>query len=178
MTSLPALLPTFAQHTMKIIKFGIPALLFFQSCGINDDQDNESRSLIRNCDELCINYYEPKDSFAFITTDTLTIDIFKELITQDNQILDDSCSVTQKLIYKDKGKVIFTALVSILNVKDSISCNHVFYTVGKKLHGHKLTYRAGMSIDAIYSHKINPKSNPWPGADTSRFHYQNFHNNR
>ena len=133
--------------------------------------------LFEKCDELNIVYYS-KDTFVFKTLDTSSIKNFAGLITYDNENITDTCEVTEQLIFKSKGREIFSAQVSIENIKDTISCNYASYFLDAKLYRHRLTYRTGMGIDEIYWHKVDPEGNPWRGIDSSKFHYEDIKNNR
>lgn len=125
-------------------------LLFFaQSCEPKQEQSKEKHLLLERCDELNILYYS-KDTFVVKTFDTSSIKKYAELITYENESNIDTCAVTEQLIFKNKGKQIFTAQVSIKNIRDTISCNTVRYFLNSKIYRHRLTYRTGMGIDAIY----------------------------
>ena len=162
---------------MKILLSILTTLLITQSCQTKQEQNNYSKSLLKQCDELDIIYYT-KDTFAFKTFDTSSIKNFAELITNDNESNIDTCEATEQLIFKNKGQQIFIAQVSIKNIKDSSSCNYVAYSLDRKTYRHRLTYRTGMGIDEIYSHKVDPKNNPWTGVDSTKFQYEKRQNNR
>ena len=162
---------------MKFLSAILATLFLLQSCGTKQKQNNSSKSLVRQCDELDIVYYT-KDTFVYKTIDTATINFFKELVTLDNEKLSDTCEPTGQLIYKNKGQNIFIADVSTKNIKDSISCEYVTYNIDNKKYRHRLTYRHGMSIDGIYWRKVDPTGNPSVGLDTTKFKYQEKKNNR
>ena len=96
----------------------------------------------------------------------------------DNESFGDTCEITEQLIFKSKGKPIFSANVSTENIRDNISCNNVNYFLDSKMYKHRLTYQTGMGIDEIYWHKVNPQSNKWSGVDTTKFHYEPIKNYR
>jgi len=162
---------------MKFLLSILATIFLLQSCQTKQQQDNPSKSLVGQCDELDIVYYT-KDTFAYKTIDTSAINFFKELITLDNEKLSDTCETTGQLIYKNKGQNIFVANFSTKNIKDSISCEYVTYNIDNKRYRHRLTYRHGMSIDEIYVHKVDPKGNPWTGVDSTKFNYEEIKNNR
>lgn len=129
-----------------------------------------SSSLLIQCDELDIVYYS-KDTFVYKTTDTSGINFFKELITSENEKLRDTCKPTGKLVFKNKGIEILDANLAI---GDSVGCQYVTYSIKNKMHGHRLTYRQGMALDGIYWRKVDPKSNPSTGLDTSKYRYEEY----
>ncbi len=67
---------------------------------------------------------------------------------------------------------LYTAQISIRNIKDSPDCNYVTYFLDSKMYRHRLTYRTGMGIDEIYSHKVGPQGNSWTGVDTTKSYYE------
>jgi hypothetical protein len=162
---------------MKFLASILATLFFLQSCQTRQQQTNSSKSVVGQCDELDIVYYA-KDTFAYKTIDTASINFFKELITSDNEKLSDTCEPTGQLIYKNKGQNIFVADLSTKNIKDSISCEYVTYNIDNEKYRHRLTYRHGMSIDGIYWHKVDPKGNPWTDVDSTKFHYEEIKNSR
>ena len=162
---------------MKFVLAVLMTLLFAQSCQTKQEQSKEQQLLLDQCDELNILYYS-KDTFVFKTFDTSSIKKYAELITYKNESNIDTCEVTEQLIFKNKGKQIFTAQVSTKNIRDTISCNTVTYFLNRKMYRHRLTYRTGMGIDEIYWHKVDPIGNPWTNIDSSKFHYEDIKNNR
>src|SRR5436190_5462586 len=153
---------------MKILLARLTAALLNQSCQTSQEQNTGDDLLLDNCDELSIIFYG-KDTFVFKTIDTSTIKNFTALISKNNENLIDSCQTTEKLIYSSKGHEIFTAQVSVKNIKDSVDCNYITYYLGSKKYRHRLTYRTGMGMDEIYWHKINPQGNPRPGIEVQSF---------
>lgn len=147
------------------------ALLFRQSCQTKQEQSKEQKLLLGQCDELNILYYS-NDTFVFKTFDTSSIKKYIKLITFENESYIDTCGITGKLIFKNKGQQIFTAQISIKNIRDTISCNNISYFFDKKTYRHRLTYQTGMAIDEIYWHKVDPIGNPWTNVDSSKFHYE------
>lgn len=161
---------------MKFLLAGLMTLLFAASCQRKQGSSKKQQLLLKQCDELNIVYYS-NDTFVFKTFDTSSIKNYTELITYQNENNIDTCEVTEKLIFKNKGQQIFTAQVSTKNIRDTISCNTVTYILNEKKYRHRLTYRTGMGIDQIYWHKIDPIGNPWINFDTLKFHYEEIKNN-
>jgi hypothetical protein len=161
---------------MKILSTLLLAFVLVQSCATKNEAKQFS-SIIKDCDELDIVYYT-KDPFVYKTIDTAEINFFKELVTLDNEKISDTCQSTGQLIYKNKGQNILIADLSTKNIKDSISCEYVTYSINNKRYRHRLTYRHGMSIDAIYWRKVDPTGNPSTGLDTTKFKYKDYKNNR
>jgi hypothetical protein len=111
-------------HFMKFLSAFLATLFLLQSYQTKQEQNNSSKSLVGQCDELDIVYYA-KDTFFYKTIDTAAINFFKELITADNENLSDICESTGQLIYKNKGQNIYSADLSTKNIKDSISCEYI-----------------------------------------------------
>lgn len=160
------------RHSMKLLSAILATLFLLQSC--QTKQNNSSKSLVGHCDELDIVYYT-KDTFVYKTIDTVAINFFKELVTSDNENLIDTCEPTEQLIYKHRGQNIFIADLSTNNIKD---CEYVTYNIDNNRYRHRLTYRQGMSIDAIYWRKVDPNGNPSTGLDTTKFKYEQKKNKR
>ncbi len=103
---------------MKFLLVIFTTLFLTQSCQTKQEQNNSSKSLVSQCDELDIVYYA-KDTFVYKTVDTSAIKIFKELITFNDEKLSDTCEPSGQLIYKNKGQETLIADLSIKNIKDS-----------------------------------------------------------
>ena len=162
---------------MKTLIICLGAFFLTQSCHTKSIRNKSFNAILEHCDELDIIYYS-KDTFIYKTIDTSAIALFDELISEENEKLADTCQITGELIYKNKGREIFTAQLSIVNIRDSISCDYVTYFVKSCLHRHRLTYRVGMSIDGIYWRKVDPLGNPSFGLDSTKFRYEEMKNNR
>lgn len=156
---------------MKILLVFVLTLLLLQSCQNKSRQNHPITSNLIKLDELDIVFYT-KDTFIYKTSDTSEINFFSDLISDDNEVLSDTCETTGQLIYKSKGEQKLVAKLSIMNVKDNISCDYITYLLNSKIHRHRLSYRAGMAIDGIYWRKIDPAGNPSTGLDSTKFRYE------
>jgi hypothetical protein len=134
---------------MKILLGCLVTFFLTQSCQTKNERAKPFKSILKNCDQPEIVYYN-NDTFTYKIIDTSEIKLFTELISGDNERLAAICQTTGQLIYKCKGQQIFTADLSMENFKDSISCNYVTYFLKSDMYRHRLTYRTGMSIDEIY----------------------------
>ena len=159
---------------MKLFLICLASSTLFQSCPTNKD-GQKVNSFLKICDELNIVYYAT-DTFVYKTTDSEQIRHFVDLISTTNEPITDVCEPTNKLIYKNKGRAIFTAQVS---GPSSINCNEITYFINSKKYKHRLTYQTGQTMEEIYWHKLNPQSNAWPEVDTAKYHFvEQLKNNR
>ena len=74
-----------------------------------------------------------------LSIDTSAIELFPELISEENERLTDTCETTGKLIYKNKGQEIFAAQLSIVNIGDSLIKDFVHQKQLLPLHHHETT---------------------------------------
>jgi hypothetical protein len=153
----------------------MPAIFTFvlvtTSCQTKQGPNGIRELVLNQCDELNIIYYS-SGCFVFKTIDSITIKDFADLITYEQETFTDACETTAKLIFKIKGREIFTAQISTSNKGGPISCNYITYLFESKIYRHRLTYRTGMGISEIYWHYIDPKGNPWKVADSTKFYFE------
>ncbi|MGC4034956.1 MAG: hypothetical protein QM764_03270 [Chitinophagaceae bacterium] len=158
----------FRADMMRVLIVFFIVSLTTQSCTTRWRQNKKLKAILKNCDEVDIIYLNTENSFVFKTTDSFSINDFVELLTVKKENLPDTCKVTERLVYKNNGKEIFSAQISDIDE----GCGFVLYTFNTVRYKHLLTYRTGMGINEIYWHKKNPQKNPWPvDFDTAKFHY-------
>jgi hypothetical protein len=149
----------------------IASVALTQSCKRKPAKSDMQKLLIAQCDELDIIFYT-KDSFVFKNFEPSSIKKYIELITFQNEVSDADCEITERIIFKQKGRQLFTAEISTKGNNDTVSCNSVKYQLDSKEYCHRLTYQTGMGIDEIYWHRVDPQGNPWSGIDTAKFYYE------
>jgi len=138
---------------MKLLIAFLSLLLLISSCQTRITTSYDNNIFEETFDELNIVYYN-KDTLTYITKDTTIMNLFSQLITDQNELNEffaDTCAPTQKIIFKKNGQQIFSANVSNEINKESLGCNYIIYFLNSKMYIHRLTYRTGMAIDEIYS---------------------------
>ena len=132
---------------MRILASLLLTLLTCQSCFHNKDTNQQDFQRLNDCNEVSIIYYNHNDTLTYNTKDTTEVEIFQELITRRQDQIGDSCKPAGQLIFKSKGKRIFTAEFSTSDTNADGDCNYIIYNSGDKTYKHKLTYRSGRLID-------------------------------
>jgi hypothetical protein len=127
--------------------------LICQSC-FQSNNSNKHISILRDCDQVKLLYYNQGDTLSYSANDTSEISILTELISGRQDVIGDSCKPAGQVIYKSHGKTIFSTEFSTTDTNEEFDCNYVVYNLGDKIYKHKLNYRAGMLIDEILWGKL------------------------
>src|SRR4051812_24380078 len=101
------------SHKM-IIKRSImsPVIFLFivmiaQSCSNGSQQQEPFKSMLANCDDVNINFYNGGDSVKFDTQDSLGIKVLTQSIKGSMETINDGCKPTGTVYYRAKGDTLF-----------------------------------------------------------------------
>lgn len=131
---------------MKIHRIGLNGILLpivvltnlMMSCNPKGGKNEMQKTLIARCDELDIIYYT-KDSLVFRIFNKSTIKKYIEMIKYDNDPSISNFEANGRLIFKQKGKQLFTVDISTEDNKENISVKIARYKIGSKEYKHLLT---------------------------------------
>ena len=128
-----------------------------QSCSNNPDQKEPFKSLLQNCDEVNINFYNGGDTIHFQTKDSLGIKYLSQNITGINETLGDTCKPVGNLFYRSKGDTLFRAEFAVLPSASKNDCGYISYNYQNSPYKNKLSEKIYQLLSQMY---------PKPSTDT------------
>jgi len=122
-----------------------------QSCTNGSRPIDNMKTLLKQCDEVVVVLDNRNNSSnsSFKISDTSGINVFTELVTGNNENINDSCDPIGDILYKKEGKILFIAEFSVPIPQLNNNCLYVRYNLQQDTFRHRLTYRAGMALGNI-----------------------------
>jgi hypothetical protein len=127
------------------------------SCNSGTEQQEPFKSLLKNCDEVNINFYNGGDSVHFQTEDSLGIRVLTQSVTGNTETINDTCKTAGEVIYRAKKDTLFKAEFAVLPAADKKSCDYITYNYQGKSYKNRLNDKAYQLLSQMY---------PKPVADT------------
>ena len=140
---------------MRIIIF-LAIICTIQSCTNGTQQSEPFKTMLANCDEVNINFYNGGDTIKFDTNDSLGVKVLSESVSGNAETIKDACQPAGQLFYRAKGDTIFRAEFAVSNVATD-QCDYITYTHQGKAYKNKLHDKAYQLLTQIY---------PKPTADS------------
>lgn len=141
---------------MRLLTLSIVIVLFLQSCDNTPQQNEPFKTMLANCDEVNINFYNGGDTIKFDTKDSLGLKVLRESVSGNTETVKDACQPAGQLFYRAKGDTLFRAEFAVSNVA-SDQCDYITYTHQGKAYKNKLHDKAHQLLTQIY---------PKPTADS------------
>ena len=139
---------------MRKLSILILTNLFIPSCQVSEDESRLFNSVLKNCDEVNINYFHNSDTLIDKVLDTSNIEILRTLITGSGKVIGDTCPPTGEIIFKQKGQTILSAYFSTKSTNEKSTCGYVIYSYDSKLYVHQISFKAGKLIEKLYLKKL------------------------
>ena len=141
---------------MRLLIF-ISLVVVIQSCKNDSQQKEPFASLLKNCDEVNIKFYNGGDSIIFDTQDSLGIKVLSESVSGNEASIKDSCQPAGEVFYRAKGDTLFRAEFAVLPNTNDKNCDYITYSYQGKSYKNRLHDKAYQLLTQIY---------PKPGSDT------------
>src|SRR5687768_11978972 len=140
---------------MRLISF-LAIIWTIQSCNNGTQQSEPFKTMLANCDEVNINFYNGGDTIKFDTNDSLGVKVLGESVSGNTQTIKDACQPAGQLFYRANGDTLFRAEFAVSNVATD-QCDYITYTHQGKTYKNKLHDKAHQLLTQIY---------PKPTADS------------
>ena len=125
---------------MRLLFFMIPILFIF-SCNTGNQQQEPFASLLKNCDQVNIVFYNSQDSLTYHTTDSTGIRILVNLVTGKKETVVDTCQPIGRLHYMVERQPVYEAEFALAAAGKG-GCNYISYTMQQHTYKHRLSERA------------------------------------
>ncbi len=134
---------------MRLLIF-ITVILIIQACNNESRQNEPFISLLKNCDEVNIKFYNGGDSVKFDTQDSLGIEVLSESVSGNTETINDSCKPAGEVFYRANGDTLFRAEFAVLPNTDKKNCDYIAYTYQGKTYKNRLHDKAYQLLTQIY----------------------------
>src|SRR5215217_979439 len=115
-------------------------LVLIQACKNETEQKEPFKSMLKNCDEVIINFYNGGDTIHFQTKDSLGIKYLVQNITGSTQTISDTCSPVGNLYYRAHGSdTLLKAEFAVLPAANRNDCGYVSYNYQNTAYKNKLS---------------------------------------
>jgi len=141
---------------MRLLIF-ISLIAVIQSCKNDSQQKEPFASLLKNCDEVNIKFYNGGDSVNFDTEDSLGIKVLSESVSGNEATINDTCQPAGEVFYRAKGDTLFRAEFAVLPGSNNKNCDYITYNYQGKVYKNRLHDKAYQLLTQIY---------PEPSRDT------------
>jgi hypothetical protein len=141
---------------MRLLLWFIPVTLIY-SCNTATEQQEPFKSLLKNCDEVNINFYNGGDSIHFQTEDSLGIRVLTQSVSGNTEAINDSCKTAGEIIYRAKNDTLFRAEFAVVPASDKKTCDYITYNYQGKSYKNRLNDKAYQLLTQMY---------PKPSVDT------------
>ncbi len=137
---------------MRFLKF-IILVAFIQACKTDSKQQEPFVSLLKNCDEVNIKFYNGGDSVNFDTQDSLGIMVLSQSISGSSATINDTCKPVGEVFYRANGDTLFRAEFAVVpdNTKN---CDYITYNYQGKSYKNRLHDKALQLLTQIYPKAI------------------------
>ena len=140
---------------MRLIIF-LAIIWTIQSCTNSTQQSEPFKTMLTDCDEVNINFYNGGDTIKFDTNDSLGVKVLSESVSGNAETIKDTCQPAGQLFYRANGDTLFRAEFAVSNVATD-QCDYISYTHQGKTYKNKLHDKAHQLLTQIY---------PKPNADS------------
>ena len=125
---------------MKLF-FCFTATVLLLSCTNSNEQKEPFKSLLKNCDEVKINFYNGGDTIHFETKDSLGIKYLGQNVSGNAETITDACKPAGDLYYRAKGDTLLRAEFAVMPKTKREQCAYISYTYKNQSYKNKLSYR-------------------------------------
>ena len=134
---------------MRLLTFLILSFSFL-SCQIVKEDAEELKSLLHNCDQVNVTFFDGTDTLPVKVIDTLHLHSFTAVITAGNEENQDGNLPNGRISFINKGDTSLTAFFSTTLPPTSSNCGYIIYSFNSKMHSNKLTPKACQLLNEIY----------------------------
>ena len=139
---------------MRFLMF-ITLLVFIQSCNNDNQQKEPFASLLKNCDEVNINFYNGGDSVKFDTEDSLGIRVLSQSVSGNIETVNDTCKPVGQVFYRAKGDTLFRAEFAVVPNSDNKNCDYITYNYQGKSYKNRLHDKAYQLLTQIHPRPLS-----------------------
>jgi hypothetical protein len=129
-------------------------MLLLQSCQ-SDTQKEPFKTLLKDCDQVDIVYYNGGDSLFFNTRDSAGVKILTHSISGDK--ITQACPPTGELRYKVKDQTVLTAQFSTTKSSNKEKCDVVSYQLNAVPYTDPLPEKAVILLNEVYKQGQKPQ---------------------
>jgi hypothetical protein len=124
---------------MKLF-FCFVAAMLLVSCNNNSSEQKEPfKSLLKNCDEVKINFYNGGDTVHFETKDSLGIRYLTQNVSGNTETVNDTCKTVGDLYYRAKGDTLLRAEFAVMPATKRDQCAYISYSYQNQSYKNKLS---------------------------------------
>lgn len=134
---------------MRHIAFLILSVSFL-SCQIVKEDAEELKSLLHNCDQVNVTFFDGTDTLPVKVIDTLHLHSFTAVITAGNEENQEGNLPNGRISFINKSDTSLTAFFSTTIPPTSSNCGYIIYSFNSKMHSNKLTPKACQLLNEIY----------------------------
>ena len=134
---------------MRLVLF-LFIVVIVQSCNNGSQQQEPFKSMLANCDEVNINFYNGGDSVKFDTQDSLGIKVLTQSVTGDTKTINDGCKPSGRVYYRAKGDTLFQAEFAVMPNDSKKECDYIVYHYQGKSYKNRLHDKAYQLLIQIY----------------------------
>lgn len=128
----------------------ISIIILIYACSDESPQKEPFVSLLKNCDEVNIKFYNGGDSIAFDTQDSLGIKVLSESVSGNTKTINDTCKPAGEVFYRAKGDTLFRAEFAVLPNTDKTNCDYISYSYQGQSYKNRLHNKAYQLLTQIY----------------------------
>jgi len=134
---------------MRLLTFLILSFTFL-SCQIVKEDAEELKSLLSNCDQVNVTFFDGIDTLPIKVIDTLHLHSFTAVITAGSEENQDGNLPNGRISFINKADTSLTAFFSTTLPPTSSNCGYIIYSFNSKMHSNKLTPKACQLLNEIY----------------------------
>lgn len=123
---------------MKLF-FCFASTMLLLACNNSSEQKEPFKSLLKNCDEVKINFYNSGDTIHFETKDSLGIKYLTQNISGNPETVNDTCKAVGDLYYRAKGDTLLRAEFAVMPATRRDQCAYVSYSYQNQSYKNKIS---------------------------------------
>lgn len=140
---------------------------FLQSCTPGTHQEESFSTLLNDCSEVNINFYNGGDTVHFQTTDSLGIKRLSETVLGRIESVSDSCSIVGELYFRKQTDTLLKSEFAVFPASNTTPCNYLMYNYQGKAYKHRLTEKAYKLLVQMYPKPMQDSLNQSIDTTTS-----------
>lgn len=133
----------------------ILAVSLLYSCDLGNTPKEPFQSLLANCNQVKIIFFNKGDTLHFETKDSTGIHILTHLSEEHTKEATSDCPVTGELRYFNENDTLLTAQFSTEASGSRQDCNHVTYYLSPEYYTHQMNDRAIKLLNEIFRQSLN-----------------------
>src|SRR5215216_6254073 len=123
---------------MKLF-FCFTSAMLLLACTNSNQQKEPFKALLKNCDEVKINFYNGGDTIHFETKDSLGIKYLGQNVSGNAETITNACKPVGDLYYRAKGDTLLRAEFAVMPATKREQCAYISYTYQNQSYKNKLS---------------------------------------